>query len=323
MAAVPATEVPTIGHNNPPEDPLLDRLMDEHAGLIKRRDELLAGAGRAPGSIDDEETAGKMADFVQKQIDPFLKRAKDVHQSEKEPFLSGGRTVDGFWHKLVDDIEKAKTALNARRKAYADKKAAEERRRREEEARKAEEEARIARAYAAEEERKRIAAEQEAERQRQEAEAARRREAEAEAARLKSEGDLAAAIEREEQAKRDRAAEDERRAEAARRSEEEARIAREEAERLDALAAAAAKAAAAKPAELGKSRGNYGGQTSLKQFINFKDLDRAKIDLETLRFHFSDEDMEKAIRSWIKANTNAIRAGQQIVGVTLYEDTRL
>ena len=108
------TNAPEIGHNEAPDgDSITLRLTEKHADLIKRRDELLAGAARAPAVIPDEETAGKMADFVQKQIDTFLKRAKVVHTDEKEPYLSGGRSVDGFWHGLIDSLDAAKVKLNA------------------------------------------------------------------------------------------------------------------------------------------------------------------------------------------------------------------
>lgn len=140
---------------------------------------------------------------------------------------------------------------------------------------------------------------------------------------------------------------DEKAAKERRRLEEEARVAREEAARLEReaaeqaaaitrdadLAAAveaeekaeqakldaekAAKEAAAKPAVLGRSRGEYGGMTSLKQFWDFADLDRDVLDLEALREHLPLEALEKAIRSFIKAG------GREIDGARIFENTRL
>ena len=258
---------PVLGHNEPPSDveALLLRLRENHPDLLERKDILLGACHRAPQEILDEETAGKMADFVQKQIDPFLKRAKDVHQAEKEPFLSAGRTVDGFWHSLIDDLEKWKVNLNKVRKDYADKKAAEERKRL----------AALAAAARAEEERL-------------------RREAEEKAATLKDNADLSKAIEAEEAA-------------------EQARIA---AERAKA-------AASAKPAVLGRSRGEHGGMTTLKEYWNFSDLDRARIDLEALRAHLPSDGIEAAIKSWIKANEETLKSGGGLVGVRIFRDTRL
>ena len=258
-----------MGDNLPPRDPaeaLLIQLREDHAPLIARKGELLGGVERAPTEIaeGDEETAGRMADFVD-QINAFLKHAKEAHQSEKAPFLAAGRTVDSFLHALVDEIEKGKAAVNKVRKVYADAKAARERRAREEEQRRANEEAlRL------------------------------EREAEEAAAKLQEESDLEAALEKEEAANQ----------------------AKLEAER-------AAKAAAAKPAELGKSRGELGGQTSLKQFWNFRGLDRNGIDLESLRHHFTTDSLEKALRSWITANKDALKEGARLEGVEIFEDTRL
>lgn len=260
-------EKPGPGHNEPPTDAdaLLERLREQHAPLIKRREELLGGIARSPVKIADEDTAGKAADFVDKQINAYLKAAKAVHETEKAPFLAAGRTVDSFWHHLIDDVAHGKEMVNGVRKAYADEKAAAERRRREEEARLA-----------------------------REAEAAARREAEEAAAALKEESDLASAL----------------------KAEELHRLRAAEADK-------AAKAAAAKPAELGKSRGEYGGQTSLKQFWNFNDLDRAALDLETLRAHFTADAFDKAVRSWIGANKESLERGARLGGVNIFSDTRL
>ena len=239
-------------------DPLLDRLQEDHAKLISRRDELLGGIARAPDEITDEETAGKMADFDE-QIKKFLKRAKAVHEDEKAPFLIAGRTVDGFWHSLIDAIDKGREGLTAVRKKFADAKAAEEKRRRDEAARVAREEA-----------------------QRLECEAAER------AAAMNQAEDLDEAV----------------------RAEDAATQARLDAEK-------AAKNAEAKPAEMGKSRGDYGGQTTLHQFWDFADIDRDTLDLNALRQHLPEDALEKAVRSYIKAG------GREITGARIFENTRL
>ena len=263
------TAEPGPGHNLPPADAdaLLTRLTETHAGLIERRDELLRSIKRAPTNIEegDEDLAGKMADFVSGQIDNFIKRAKATHHDEKEPYLTGGRTVDGFMHSLIDDIEAGKTKLNRVRKKYADEKAARERREREEAARLEREEA----------DRK-------------------RREADEAAAKAQTDADLAAAVARE-----------------------------EEADQADKDTLAAEKAAAAKPAELGRTRGTHGGMTSLKQFWDFRDLDRDSINLEALRQHLTTDALEKAVRSWINANKDGLKVGTKLPGVDIFENTRL
>lgn len=131
------------GHNEPPTDadPLRDRLTEENAGLLARRDALVAGAGRAPEVIEDEETAGKMADFTRKQIGPCLKDLEDTRIKAKEPFLSAGRSVDGYFKNAAKPLIAAKEKVDAAILAYARKKEAAERAARQEEERLAREEA--------------------------------------------------------------------------------------------------------------------------------------------------------------------------------------
>lgn len=258
-----------LGDNQPPTDvdPLFDRLHEDHKDLIERRNALLDGIDRAPAVIEegDEETAGKMADFVDEQLNKFIKHAKAVHENEKAPFLQAGRTVDGFKHFLIDDVEDGKTKVNEVRKTFADKKAAKKRRQLEEEARQArEEQARL------------------------------EREAAEKAAALREENDLEAALAAEEAAK-------------------QAKIDAEKAEI----------AAAAKPAELGKSRGDYGGQTSLKQFWNVADINRETLDLEALRQHFTDDALKRAATSWKDSNKDFLKSGGTLTGARIFEDTRL
>lgn len=337
------TGLALMGDNLPPAtdvDALLMRLREDHRGMIARRDELIAGLEAAPEEIEDgdEETAGKLADLIQKQTNEFLKRAGTVHEDEKAPFLAAGRTVDSFKHTLVDELERLKIKVNVARKAYADrKKAAEEARR--------EEAARIAREAAAEARRK--ADEEAAERRRIEAEAQRKADEEAAARRAEA----AEAQRKATEAAKELADEEAfKKAEAAqkvadkvqRQSETAARLAQKEADRVARANAAARKvtdkeadraeraaikadrATGAKAAELGKSRGEHGGQTSLKEYPEYTALDRATLDLEALRYHLADEAIDKALRSYMAANKDGVKDGTaQIEGVRMYMDTRL
>lgn len=136
----------------------------------------------------------------------------------------------------------------------------------------------------AEEERQRREAE--ARRQREEAERAAREAAE-KAAAMQSQAGLDAALAAEE---------------AARQAEADAEAAR--------------RAAAAKPAELSRTRGDLGAVASLRTFWNFRDIDRATIDLEALRDHLPFDAIEKGVRSYIKAGGRSLR------GVTIFEDAK-
>ena len=140
-----------IGDNMPPPnvDPLRDRLAETHAALLKRRDELLAGAERAPAEVGDEDTAGRIADFI-KQLAACIKNA-DIHRvAEKEVYLAGGRTVDGWFKKVSDPLTEAKRKIEDRLTIYQRRKADAERKVREEVERLAREEAERAAKAAAE-----------------------------------------------------------------------------------------------------------------------------------------------------------------------------
>lgn len=134
------------------------------------------------------------------------------------------------------------------------------------------------------------------------------------------------------------AAEQARRDEVARLAREEAeRAAREAAEKADsiqieddladaldaeAMAAQAAadavqaqQAAEAKAAEMSRTRGSAGATGSLRTAWVHGTIDRAAVDLEALRYQFSDEAMDKAIRAFIKAG------GRKLRGVQIFEES--
>lgn len=169
----PPAEREGIGHNMPP-DPitiLRNDLAEKAVGLIMRRKEIEARLPHVPERIDDDETAGKVADFIKVAMAAH-KAAEGMRVAEKEPHLAAGRAVDGFFKsELTDPLEKVKKALEPRLTDYQRRKAEEERRLRLEAERVAREEA-----------------------------DRRAREAAAAAASMQTEADLPAAIAAEEQA---------------------------------------------------------------------------------------------------------------------------
>lgn len=128
--------------NNPPTDanPLKDRLAQDYASNIDRRDELLEAVDRVPNPITDEDDAKKVADFI--KLLAAAKKDADSHRvSEKEPYLSSGRTVDGFFKAITDPLDNAKKSTEKILTSYQLAKAAAERRARQEEERRLREEA--------------------------------------------------------------------------------------------------------------------------------------------------------------------------------------
>lgn len=146
-----------IGHNSEPAGiptpkDIYDDLELANISLTSRRDELLEAVKRVPDEVTDE-TEGRVIDFI-KQINACASKAKDAHKSAKEPYLEGGRAVDGFFKKITEPLDGAKRTLNDRLTAHLRRKEAEERRRREEAERQAREEAERARRAAEEAARK-------------------------------------------------------------------------------------------------------------------------------------------------------------------------
>ena len=120
-----------MGDNQPD---LATMLREDHADLITRRDGLHAAVERVPETVDDEQTAKDVTDFI-KQIQACIKRANAKRVDTKEPFLEGGRQVDGFFKAITDPLGADKKEIERRLTVYQQARAAEERRRREEQAR--------------------------------------------------------------------------------------------------------------------------------------------------------------------------------------------
>lgn len=172
---------PGLGHNEPPPDLLTgealhNKLEEDHAALVARRDQLLDAEARIP-AIEDEDTARRAGDYI-KQIMAATKALEGARVAAKEPFLEGSRVVDGFFKMVSEPLAKLKRKVEDNLTLFLRKKADAERREREERERQAREE-----------------------------EAQRRREAEEAAARMRSQQDLdeaVAADERARQAEADR-----------------------------------------------------------------------------------------------------------------------
>ena len=86
----------------------------------------------------------------------------------------------------------------------------------------------------------------------------------------------------------------------------------------------AAKAASAKAADLARTRGDHGSVGTLRTEWKHDEPVRADLDLEALREHLSIDALEKAIRSYIKANAPEKVGGpwpKPLAGVRIFEKT--
>lgn len=140
------------GGNRPPiaefykeqNETLPQYLADDNADIVARVDELEAAMARAPSAVNDDDTAGKISDFIA-QIGKCAKQAEAKRVDAKAGPLTAGRLIDGFFSKqIADRLSGMKNKLTPILTAYERAKADAERRRREAaeaEARKAAEEA--------------------------------------------------------------------------------------------------------------------------------------------------------------------------------------
>lgn len=230
-----------IGHNRPPvslplAEALRGTLEETQVALTDRRDELLRAEGRMP-PIENDEAAGKVGDYI-KEITAACKAADGARVALKEPYLAGGRVVDGFFIKgVIDPLLALHTRCQVKLKAFLDSKA----------------------------------------------EAARQ-----ERMRLEREARAAEDTARKQAQERDKAA----RTEAERT---QAAIAAREAEQASVNRIAAEEATRVKPAELSRTRGDFGSVASLRAYWDFEVVDAAALPRAYLMLN------EAAIRAHIKA----------------------
>lgn len=257
------------GHNLPPEDSIEARRETIHADLGGRFAALLAGRDSVvsefdgiPEAIKDDETAGKVGDFI-KKTNGYMRDAEGSRKTEKEPYLEGGRLVDGFFNQITSKLKDCKDKAQRRLTLYQREKAEEERRLKEEEARKA-----------------------------REAEEARRREEEE--AKIRAAALEAAAAE----AKQPEA--EAPMSEAAEQQMAKAATAEALADQHAADATKADRLARAKSADLSRTRGDFGSTASLRERWDFELAHPEELDLNDLRPFFRPADIEHAIRSYVR-----------------------
>lgn len=124
-------EAPPLGHNNPPEPTLIERLQAKYAADLKEAEDLLAAAKTVPERIDDDATQGKVSDLIRKMAASQKRLAADLDY-EKKPLEDDVKiikaTFDNPWDRLENtrkDIKKLTTDYTARKDA-AEKKRLEE-----------------------------------------------------------------------------------------------------------------------------------------------------------------------------------------------------
>jgi len=347
------TAVDELGskHNEPPSDQVIleNKIAEDHHALVTRKNQLLTAAREVPKEIgvDDEDLSKDVTDQIRQLRDHRIKVGK-VRVDVKEPFLMGTRVVDGFFKGIVDPIENAEKALNGRLTKYQRAVAAKVEEERLAEQRKAEEEARKLRVRAEEAELALLEAKRVAEEERLKREAAEKK---AEDDRIEAERLRENARIRDEEAAKKAREDGEEAAMPApqplppqRRAPPPAPIRRTESAVDETVAAAAAAvevtrkhaaaaqgdvvrataSAQARAADMSRQRTDRGAVASLssKWIHDEASLNRETIDLEALRQHLGEEALNKAVRSWIKAQDTATLKGDSLTGVFIFVDTK-
>jgi hypothetical protein len=268
-----------IGHNQGGDidyaKPVIDRLDQDYAHLLREIEELTIEAGKLPAQILTDEDQGVFDDLIGRMKDKW-KNWNGIRETEKRPYLVAERAVDQWFFRLRDRFAEIGGPVTALSDAYTKAKIERERRAREEAARLARE------------------AEDKARREREAAEKAAR------------EAEQAAARKRNAEAR----AQAEEEARVAREAAEKAAAAEREAMRQTD---SAANQAEVKTADLARTRHAGGRMTTAKRVPDCYVTDRAKLDLETLRPYFKPEHLEEAVKAYAKVmNYKAELAGAHI-----------
>lgn len=250
MERIEQEPIGKIGDNKPP---LRARLEINYTDLRKRATELLEAFARAPETIPDDATQGKIGDLY-RLLATCSSKAEALRKDEKEPFIADGKAVDAFFKDIADPLDKAMFALKLRSTTYSNVKIAAER--------------------------KRLADEETAKR--------------LEAAKALQAAQKAA------DAGKGKAADK----------------ALEKAAAASAAAQQAQEAAQAAPAELARTRGEHATVSTQTRWVH-EVTDWAAIPLETLRPFLSRDEIEKAIRNFVRQNKDAV----PLAGVRIFQST--
>ena len=247
----------SIGGNNPPTNAeiLKDTLAEKNKDLLNRAADLIAAADRAPNTINTDEEEVQITNYLG-QIAKCEKAFEGIRVSEKEPYLTLGRVVDGFFKLQIDNLNRARTkvkpALDARL------------------------------LWKREQERKRLAEEAAEKKRLADAQAAAAASLEASQMQSKANDALSQAMNTEAHANK-----------------------------LEAKADGKISVV---------SRGTEGNSANLRSVWKIEQVDRSKLNLELLRYHFTDDAIQKALNSLLATMQKPVE-GQPVDGAYIHEHT--
>jgi hypothetical protein len=118
-----------IGHNDPPEETVADRLRArleaEYAAMVEEIADHELAAAKLPKVVNTDEDVAAINAWVVKARGLY-RRAEDTRKAEKDDYLQAGKTIDAFFAEIKDDVAKRAKDLEDRNTPYLQAKAARE-----------------------------------------------------------------------------------------------------------------------------------------------------------------------------------------------------
>lgn len=121
-----------IGHNQPPAT-MADELIERYRQFIASAEETLDACKTVPTRVDDDDTAGKIAELA-KKMRTTEKALEDAFHAEKAPHQLKITAIQGFFKTWLERLSAERKRVAAIGKDYSDRKAAEKKRQMQEEA---------------------------------------------------------------------------------------------------------------------------------------------------------------------------------------------
>jgi hypothetical protein len=319
-SAHPPEDLPPRDHNNPPEllqgEKLKDFIIGKHAPIFRRALDLIDAEARISKDANntllcnDDETEGKMTEMV-RQIQSAHKALDSTRMAEKQPYDMIADTIHGMFREVMDKLVDPNSTRQRPGNRLKE---------------------RLERALTSYKSHKEVLQRLEAERQAKRARAIEQivllghfcislpAFVQAYETHLEAENALAKA--RTKKAKEDAQAKADA-AEAANKAAQTA--AAEQAKQAEAVTKdreTADRRTMTSAANLTRSR-SQSAVSSLRQFVDFKDVNRETVDLERLRQHLPSDAIEQAIRGFQRANADLVKdeinnKRQPLRGVTFF-----
>lgn len=344
------------GNSPPSDMEIFDQRMREIYGdTIAQTERLLATEERLPEVVDNDTDSGKLGDFI-KQVAQNDKSINAAREGEKEVYQAGVRMVNGYFNSYREKLQKLKEKAATIQAAYLKRKADEEARVREEKAREAREQAQReleeANRKSKEAEELRRQQKEESDRLAREAKereerivreaAEEKRKAQAEIDRLQKEKEDSEKVDAETKRKLREAEAKLKEVEKTERADlREVKAEVREQEGAIAQIGAAAKAAEktsdrlldtaartekqadkldrhadANAADMARTRGFEGSVSTVQTFWVGSLSNREQLDLNALRAHFREDDLNFAITQFVKTGGRSLR------GADIREETK-